>query len=161
VGGVPGFDGALREVSLEKLPLDRFVPDLVLAGVADLEVDVRSGDAGPSGRLELAAHDGRIGVPGMPVDLPYATLEGRAELGGETRVRLERLHMDGPMLSFDADGTLGQGPSLESSPLDATVRVEVREPSVRPMVRNLGVRLDRDGRAEVRLAGTPARPVVR
>jgi type II secretion system protein N len=161
IGGAPGFDGQVRDVALARLPLERFVPDLVLAGVADLDVDVRSGDDGPRGRVELAAHDGSIGVPGMPVDLPYVSLEGAADLGGDARLRVERLRMDGPLLTLDAEGTLGPGPTPETSPLDATLRIDVREPSVRPMVRNLGVRLDRDGRAEVKLAGTPARPVVR
>lgn len=161
IGTEPGFDGELRDVALGRLPLERFVPDLVLSGVARLEVDLRSRDGQPEGRVALEARDGAIGVPGMPVDLPYATLEGRADVGGESRLRLERLVMDGPMLALEAQGTLGAGPTPETSPLDGTLRVDVREESVRPMVRNLGVRLDAQGRAEVKLAGTPARPVVR
>lgn len=161
IGAEPGFNGELRDVALARLPLERFVPDLMLAGVANLALDLRSAEDGTSGYLELEARDGSIGVPGMPVDLPYATLEGRAEFGGESRVRVERLVMDGPMLAVEASGTLGAGPRAETSPLDATLRIEVRERSLRPMVRDLGVRLDPQGRAEVKLAGTLARPVVR
>lgn len=161
IGAEPAFDGELHDVALNKLPLKRFVPDLVLAGVANLDVDVRSGAAGPSGTVELAAHDGSIGIPGMPVDLPYTSLKGRADLGGKNRLRVENLVMDGPMISLQAKGTLGAGPRLETSPLEATLHVEVREARVRPMIRNLGVHLDAQGRGDVKLAGTPARPVVR
>jgi type II secretion system protein N len=161
IGSEPGFDGEVREVALARLPLQRFVPDLVLAGVANLDVDLRSGEDGPRGHLTLEARDGSVGIPGLPIDLPYVTLDGHAELGGESRVRVDRLVMDGPMLSVEASGTLGPGPRPETSPLEASLHVEVREQSVRPLVRGLGVRLDAQGRADVTLAGTPARPVVR
>lgn len=161
IGSEPGFDGQVRDVALAQLPLQRFVPDLVVAGVASLDIDVRSRDDGPHGQLALEARDGSVGIPGFPVDLPYATLDGHAELGGESRVRVDRLVMDGPMVFVEASGTLGAGPRPETSPLEASLHVEVREQSVRPMVRGLGVRLDAQGRADVTLAGTPARPVVR
>lgn len=161
IGSEPGFDGELRDVALARLPLQRFVPDLVLAGVANLDVDLRSGEDGPLGQLTLEARDGSVGIPGLPVDLPYATLDGHADLGGESRVRVDRLVMDGPMLWVEASGTLGRGPRPETSPLEASLRLEVREQSVRPMLSGFGVRLDAQGRADVTIAGTPARPVVR
>jgi type II secretion system protein N len=160
-GSAPGFEGRVEDVVLASLPLAGVVADLALDGTADAEIDLRSGDDGPQGSVALAAADGSIALPGMPVALPYAFLEGELELGGDALLRVHRLVLDGPMISVEGEGTVGRGADVDRAALDVRVHVEVHEASVRPMIRNLGVRLDREGRGDARIGGTLSRPAVR
>ncbi len=157
-GAEPGFDGRLERVSLAALPLASFAPDLALDGTGEADVDLRSGAEGPVGSVEVSVSDGSIGLPGMPVALPFESLAGRGELGGDAWLVVEELALDGPMLSLEGSGTIGKSPSLERAPLNGKLVVDVREQSVRPMVRQLGLRLDRAGHAEVDLGGTLGQP---
>jgi len=156
-----GFDGRAEDVLLSRLPLGAAMADLALDGRAAADIDLRREADGPRGRVELRAAEGSLAVPGMPIALPFDTLESRLELGGEQRLRVERLVLDGPMLAAQCEGSVGASPALESAPLDLRVQVEVREPSVRGMVEQWGVRLDREGRGEARIAGSVGEPEVR
>jgi len=160
-GSEPGFDGRIDELNLGRLPLSDVAPDLALDGIATADVDVRNGERGPEGRVELHAVEGSVGVPGLPVALPFQSLDADATLGGDARLRLESFALAGPMLSADGEAVVASAPVFATAPLDATLHVDVHEASVRPMLRNLGVRLDAEGRAEVRLGGTLAAPTVR
>lgn len=161
-GGEPGFDGALEGVVLKDLPLEAWVPDLALDGLADADVDVVRGEAGPTGRVALHAREGSVGLPGLPVALPFARFEADAELGADGRLlRVERLVLDGPMLAVEGEGELGAAARVEAAPLSGHVRLDVRESGVRPMIQGLGIRLDRDGRAEATLSGTLGQPRLR
>ena len=160
-GDEPGFAGRAEDVLLSRLPLGALMPDLALDGRAAADIDLRHSEDGPRGRLELRAAEGSLAVPGLPVALPYATLESRLELGGEQRLRVERLSLDGPMLAAEVEGSVGASPALASAPLDLRVRVEVREAGVRGMVQDWGVRLDREGKGEAHIAGSVGDPEVR
>jgi type II secretion system protein N len=160
-GSQPGFDGRIDDLNLSRLPLSGVAPNLALDGVAAADIDVRKGEAGPEGRVEFHAADGSLGLPGLPVALPYQSLDATAVLGGDAQLRLERFALGGPMLSAQGDGVVTSAPSFSTGPLDATLHVEVHEAGVRPMMRNLGVRLDDAGRGDVRLGGTLAAPTVR
>ena len=158
-GGEPGFDGELSEVALARLPLAALVADLALDGTAQADVDLRATPGGPRGSVALRARSGSLGLPGLPVALPFETLETELELGDAVQVRT--LSLDGPMLSLHGEGRLGPGTPLSQAPLDVQLSLEVREASLRPMLQSLGVRPGADGKAELRLAGSAARPLVR
>jgi hypothetical protein len=111
--------------------------------------------------VELRATDGSIGLPGLPLALPFQTLDAVAHLGGEARLRLEYVALGGPMLSANGEALLASAPVFAAAPLTATLHIEVHEAGVRPTLRNLGIRLDAEGRADVRLGGTLAAPTVR
>jgi type II secretion system protein N len=160
-GSEPGFDGRIDELDLGRLPLSGVAPDLALDGLATADVDVRSGERGPEGRVELHAVEGSVGLPGLPVALPFQSLDAAATLGGDAQLRLERFALGGPMLSAEGEAVVASAPAFATAPLDATLHIEVHEAGVRPMVRNLGVRLDAGGRADVRLGGTLAAPTIR
>ena len=120
-------------------------PTWALDGFATADVDVRSGERGPEGRVELHAVEGSVGLPGLPVALPFQSLDAAATLGGDAQLRLERFALGGPMLSADGEAVVASAPAFATAPLDATLHIEVHEAGVRPMVRNLGVRLDTEG----------------
>jgi type II secretion system protein N len=161
LGGEPGFDGRLEGVALAELPLGDALPDLTLDGVADADVDVRATESGPTGSVRLAARDGSLALPGMPLALPYASLAADVELGGDAVARLSRVALDGPMVALEGSGSVARGPSLADSPLDFELRVEVREPGARPAVESLGIRVGRDGKGSVRVRGSLGAPEVR
>ena len=73
-------------MDLGRLPLSGVAPDLALDGIARADVDVRSGERGPEGRVELHAAEGSVGLPGLPVALPFQSLDAAATLGGEDAV---------------------------------------------------------------------------
>lgn len=157
-GSEPGFDGRLERIALASLPLSSIAPNLALDGTGQAELDVRSGEAGPEGSIVLHVSDGSIGLPGLPIALPFESFDGRGELGGDAWLVVEKLALIGPMLSVNGTGSVGRSASLDNAPLSGKLLLDVREQSVRPMVRQLGVRLDREGRAEVELGGTLGQP---
>ncbi len=161
LGDAPGFDGDVADLALAQLPLRDLLGQLQLDGVVTGDVDIEFGDAGPEGRLDLFAVDGSLGLPGMPLALPFAELQADVELGTDPRVRIERFSLEGPMLSVSGEGTVGASPIFDRAPLDLALRIEVREPSFRPMIQGLGVRLDRNGATQARVGGTVGRPQVR
>ncbi len=158
-GDEPGFDGELAGVQLGRLPLDGLLAGIALDGQASGDVDLRSTAAGPRGRVDLEAEGGSLGLPGLPVALPYQSLEAELALRDDG-TRIERISLDGPMLSGEAEGSLAAGP-LPRARLDLRVKLAVREPSLQPMIQSMGVRLAGDGTADVRVTGTLSRPEVR
>jgi len=160
-GGRPGFVGRLEEVELGRLPVERLLRDLALDGRASADIDLRQGPRGAEGRVVLDAREGSLGLPDLPMALPYQRLEGEIDLLPEGGVEIGRLSLEGPMLAVSGSGSVGSLDDPARATLDLLARVEVREASLRPMLRELGLRLDTEGSTEVRLGGTLARPVVR
>jgi type II secretion system protein N len=158
-GGEPGFDGSLEGLDLEQLPVESWVSGLALDGLASAEIDLRQTADGPSGRVELRAVDGSLGLPGLPLALPFNTLASDVDLGEHT-VSLERLELEGPVLSARGEGRVGPGADLPRSPLDVKLHLEVRDENLRPALAGM-VHLDPDGSADLRLMGTLAQPRVR
>jgi type II secretion system protein N len=160
-GPEPGFDGRIEGVALARLPLDRFLPTLTLDGVATADVDLRRTEAGPAGSVALEVRDGSLALAGMPMALPFETLEAEIELGGELLAKLSDVSFQGPMLAIEGGGTVGAAADLADAPLDLKLEVEVREPAARPALQSLGFRLDRDGKGSAVVGGTLGAPEVR
>jgi hypothetical protein len=73
-------------------------------------------------------------------------------------IRVESARLDGPMVAGSATGRIG----LAADPtLDLQLDLQVPDPNLRGMIAPLGVRLDAEGRASVRLLGTLGQPVLR
>jgi len=159
----PGFRGEIRDLRLEALAtFGGALAELPLDGIADLEGNVRATADGPEGRVRIAARDGSIGVPGIPVALPFRSLEGVVRLGGDRLLEIaDALAFDGPMLSGTVTGSVGRAPRLEQARLDLRAELRLREPGLAPALSAAGIRLDREGRGSVRITGTPARVGIR
>lgn len=160
-GARPGFVGRLEEVELGRLPVERLLRDLALDGLASADIDLRQGPRGPEGSVVLDAREGSLGLPDLPMALPYERLEGEIDLLPEGGVEIHRLSLEGPMLTVSGSGSVGSLDDPARATLDVLARVEVREASLRPVLRQMGLRLGTEGSTEVRLGGTLARPVVR
>jgi type II secretion system protein N len=162
IGPEPGFDGRVEDVALARLPLGDAVPELALDGLASADVDLRAGGgAGPEGHVKLEVRDGSIALPGMPMALPFESLDADVELGGELLARLSDVSFQGPMLALVGSGTIGAAASAADAPLDLQIQIEAREPAARPVLESLGIRLGRDGKGSARIGGSLGAPQVR
>lgn len=160
LGEAAGFSGRLLDVDLEALEADVIAEGLELRGRADLELDVESTPEGLTGVVALDARQGSVALPPYRVPVPFQELHGRFELDPASGVRVAAFELEDPTISLQAEGSVGNRPSLAQGRLDLRGELEVRNPGLRALLAN-AVRMDREGRAELRLEGTLARPVLR
>jgi type II secretion system protein N len=158
LGDAPAFRGELRQVALAVLPTDAVAPGLALDGRADATIDLALAPEGPSGTVSLDARDGSLTLPLLPIGVPFASLRGAVELGGEQLARVDALDLNGPLLALSVKGTVANAPTALLAPLALDARIEVRDPTVRTLITGQGVPLDADGAAEIQLGGTLADP---
>ena len=158
----PAFDGQLEAVNLARLPVSALWPELTLSGSLDADIDLAlvEGAAGPEGTVVFEARDGGIGASGLPMGLPYETLTGELELGGESLVRIVSLTAVGPLLNADATGEIGMDEYFVRAPIDIEIQIQA-EPSMVPALRSMGLRTDKNGAATAHIAGSPSEPELR
>ena len=65
------------------------------------------------------------------------------------------------MISAQLEGGTQAGPSLWIAPLELDIRLQVSDRNLQPALRSAGLRLTRDGSAELKVRGSLAAPVVR
>lgn len=159
LGDTPGFQGELADVDLKGVPAAAFSDlGVSLDGTLGGTLDLRLAEAGPEGELHLRAANGSVSLPNLPIGVPYESIEAEASLGGDALAEIAKLVVDGPMVAFDASGTVGRGPAPALAPLALQAHVEVREPALREMIANSGVTLGPDGSADLSIGGTLAAP---
>jgi type II secretion system protein N len=161
LGSSPGFRGALRGIALDKLPPDALPSGLGLAGTLDAAIDLQAAGALPEGTLKLAARDGSISLPNLPIGLPFTKLDADLRLGGAAQLTLESLALDGPLVAGTGAGSIGRAATLEGGPLALELHLQVREPALRQLLAAEGLLLTPDGAADVSIAGTVAEPLLR
>jgi type II secretion system protein N len=157
----PGFDGVVEGVNLGRVPVDALLPDLTVTGTLDADVDLSmsEGAPGPDGRVVFEARDGGISGAGIPMGVPYETLTGELELGGEALVRILSLEARGPMINVDASGEIGLNEYFVEAPMDIDLRIDAKPRFVRSLS-SLGLRPGADGAITAKISGTPNDPVV-
>jgi type II secretion system protein N len=151
------FAGGIAAIDLAQLPIAAFWPGAVMSGRLAGTLRLRAEDRGAAGVLVLEARDGNASLPTLHLPLPFETLSAQLELGEDPRVRIAALRLAGSLLRADATGTLGPAAPLAGAPLDLSLELEA-DPSLRPALEGLGVRLRPDGRARIRIGGTLDRP---
>jgi len=161
LGAAPAFRGELRGVALDKLPLDALAPGLQLGGSLDADLDLRAAGAFPEGTARLAARNGSVSLPSLPIGLPFAKLDADLALGGAALVALQSLALDGPLAAATGSGTIGRGASIDDAPLALDLRIEAREPALRQLLASEGLATGVDGTAHLEIAGTLASPSLR
>jgi len=153
------FAGRLAGIDLAALPLAWLWPGAGLTGRLDARFDLRAEAGALAGSIDLDARDGSAALPTLPLPLPFATLTARLEPGEDPRLRLVSLELVGELLRARGSGTLGAAATPAAAPLDLAFELEA-EPGLQPALASLGVRLDPQGRARLRVSGSLERPVV-
>jgi type II secretion system protein N len=159
IGDAQGFRGTLSRVVLERLSAIWPGAELACMGHLDADVDLRRSAEGLEGSLALRAADGSIGLPNLPVGIPFSTLAGDLTFGGESFATLSALSIDGPLVAVKGSGTLGRAAALSMAPLALEARIEVRDPAMRGLLSS-SVPVGADGVAEIHVGGTLAQPIV-
>ncbi|HME69637.1 MAG TPA: type II secretion system protein GspN [Myxococcota bacterium] len=161
LGSAPGFDGALRDLELAKLPLQSLVPGASIDGKATGDLDVTTTPGGARGYFHVEARDGSVGLPNLPFALPYTTLRAEVRLTDAALAEISSLELEGPLLSLQASGSIGRAALVPAAPLNLTLRLQAKDPSVGPLLTAAGLRVGADGRAELRIIGTAGQPLLR
>ena len=160
VGASGGWSGDLEQVAVGKLPLSQFAPAGSVDGVLDASVDIQLRAEGPEGRVTFEARDGSIGLPNFPIAIPFEKLSGDLIFGDEAYVAIERLDLEGPLLSAGVTGNVLHAATFSAAPLRLEAEIDA-SPSARQAIQSAGMRMDRDGKAKLRITGTVAQPNVR
>lgn len=160
-GSEPGFKGVLKELDFAKLPISAIDPGTRVTGQGTSAIALRAGSAGAVGEIQISGQDGSIQLAEFPFALPYSELEGEVSLTEGGGYAIRSFTLDGPMVAIDLHGTVGRASRLDTAPLELQMRLELREPSAAPMLRQLGVPLGSGNSFELQIGGTVGRPVVR
>jgi type II secretion system protein N len=157
---VPGFHGTLRGIDLARLPLEGALPGAALSGKADLDLDLELAEGRPRGETRLAAGEGSLALPGLPMELPFSSLAAELAFGGARIAEISSLNLKGPLLSATAKGKLGQAEQIAAAPLQLDVELTA-QPAIAGSLQAVGISTGPDGKAHFQITGTPAQPIVR
>jgi type II secretion system protein N len=158
VGG--GFAGELLDVDLRALPLAVAWPGARIEGRADAALDLVQGLDGPEGFASFEARAGALTLPGFSLAVPFESLSGELQLGGELMVQIRSLELSGPLLRARVSGSIGKAPRIQMAPLAIQIQLSA-EPALRSALARQGLSLASDGSVRIRVTGTPARPLAR
>jgi len=162
LGDHPRFRGELRQVELSEIPARQDSAGLSLRGRLDADLDVQSvpedAGGGVAGVIQFVARDGSMSTETMPIEIPYDLMNGQVTLGGEHFAHIESFNLEGPMVSAEGRGSIGQASRLDQRPLDLELSYEIQEAEIEDMLRSFGVRLGPDGAGEVKVSGTIGKP---
>ncbi len=161
LGQEPGFAGQLEAIDLAQLPKNWVPSGTVLAGTLDAVVDLQAGSAGPQGSISLNAREGSLGAPDLlPMAIPFDELSADLRLGDGAFLEVESLETQSALLSAQVSGTIATASSFADAPLNLQVKLQT-DPAFRKTLQGLGIRASRDGKATLRIRGTPTAPIIR
>jgi type II secretion system protein N len=160
LGSAGGWTGDLAQVALGKLPLAGLAPMGNVDGLLDASIDIVLGEEGPEGHMSFEVRDGSVDFTNFPVAVPFETLSGELLFGDEAYLAVKHLELAGPMLNAGLTGNVLRAASFEQAPLRLEAELEAK-PNLRSAIQGAGLRVDRNGKAKVRITGTVARPNVR
>jgi type II secretion system protein N len=154
------FDGEATGVNLAGVPLDAFLPDLLLEGKADIVANVVLEGGNPRGPLTLNAKQGTFGHPGLPLAIPYDEIQGDLTFGGEHAIEISNLDIQSPMGTGKIRGHVGESPLPANAALDLQIDVQAGG-AIQAAFRGQGVNFGEDGTLSLKITGTVSRPLVR
>jgi type II secretion system protein N len=154
------FTGDLTEVDLAEVLGATALAGARLEGRARFEVDVAFEPAGFNGPLQIAARDGVLSHPQLPMAVPYEELNGSLKLGGDAWLEIQSLDLRSPLGTGTLKGTIGHAPDPAQAPLQLEIAIEVAR-EIHGSLAAQGVRVGRDGQLHYRVLGTASAPIVR
>ncbi len=161
IGSEKRWDGSVRDVDLDALPfLKPSDGSIALSGLLSAEGDLNLAEEGLTGDLTFEVKDGSVKLDSLPMGLPYDSLGGSLTLGGEHRVEIESLNLEGPMLTAEISGTVGQADDIEQAELDLAMKFSEVQKNLIPMVKAFGISVGTDGAADMKIKGTWSSPKI-
>ncbi len=156
------IEGEFRDVDVAALPWATFgsTPPLVGRVSGRLDLSLSQEDGRWDGFADVVGENGSVDFAGLPVAIPYQSLAARVELAPQ-QLALSAARLAGPLITARFAGAATPGSGAPASwPLELQVDIEDVDPALRSHLAPLGIRLDREGHASLRVTGTLAAPVV-
>lgn len=158
--GESGFDGDFHDVDTTRLPEAMRADDLPLEGLLSGAADLRQRGGRWAGELEVTGTDGSLLLPNLPIALPFDQVHAEVQLDEAGLLTLEGGTLDGPLASFEAEGTVTLDGAGRPEALDLQVTMRDVDPSLRGMLANQGFRLNADGGADLAIRGSARAPQI-
>jgi type II secretion system protein N len=150
--------GEWRDVDTEALPWVLLGSVAPLHGRLSGDVDLAQSNGAWQGSAALSGGEGSVDLPGLPVAIPFIALEAQLAVA-PAQVTLSRGRIEGPLVTANVGGTASaDGGGFSAWPLDLAVEIERVDPALRGYLGPLGIPVDVEGRATVRVTGTLAAP---
>lgn len=156
----PSFAGTLVDLDLSLLPASALASGMAITGRADTTVEFTASETGPEGILRVAAWDGSLEHPALPMVIPFTSLMGELRLGGEHRAEILSLDLESPLVTGTLSGTMGHSPTPESAPLHFEGSFTVSG-GIRGALNAQGMEIGNSGIIDFVVTGTPAQPILR
>jgi type II secretion system protein N len=150
--------GEWREVDTAALPWALLGALAPLQGRVSGEVDLAQSEGAWQGTAEITGSGGSVDLPGLPVAIPFVALAAHLEVS-PALVTLSSGRIEGPLVTANVGGTAtAAGGAFSAWPLDLAVEIESVDPALRGYLGPLGIPVEGNGRAKVRVTGTLAAP---
>ncbi len=158
--GLTAWAGTIRNARPELPPISDWIPTGGCEGNLEATLDVSMAEQGPEGRVEFEIQDGSLSLPGLSFPLPFTSLTGEVNLGGDAYATLTSLSLEGPDVSGSGSGKIGRAEPLEQAPIGFEFTLDVK-PSISRAVSAAGVKVNPGGDALIKISGTVAKPKIR
>lgn len=150
--------GEWSEVDTDALPWAILGAMAPLHGKLWGEVELARSNGAWEGSAEVAGGEGSVDLPGLPVAIPFTALEAQLAISPEL-VTFSSARLEGPLVTANVGGTASAaGGPFSAWPLDLDVEIEQVDPALRGYLGPLGIPVDAEGRARLRVTGSLAAP---
>jgi len=151
--------GELEEIDVGALPWTLTGSPAPLQGRLSGVVDLTRRNGAWQGSAAVSGDTpGSVELAGLPVAIPYELLVAELDIAPE-RVALPRARLEGPLVTATAAGSASATEDAVSSwPIELAVEIERIDPNLRSYLGPLGIRMDGQGHAKVRVTGTLSAP---
>jgi len=157
LGDAFSLSGELQDVDLSGIPGPLLAKGVALSGSSDVDFEIEVTESGAAGELQLSARQGSMEHPQLPMALPFESIEGKLELGGEHWLTVHSLQIESPLLAGGLAGSVGPPPG---SALDLRGEFQTQR-EVRPILNSSGFKVNRSGTLSLAIRGNAARPLIR
>ena len=86
--------------------------------------------------------------------------QSQKQTGPITEIEVESLETQSSLFSAQVSGKVATAPSFADAPLNLQVKLQT-DPAFSNALQDFGIRVSRDGKATLRIRGTPTAPVMR
>lgn len=159
LGPEPAFDGEVRRVAIERLPLRLGAAGIRVAGELGAVADVALDPGGTlRGKVEFESTSLRIEAPLIPMPLIFTRATGSLSILETGATRIDSTKLEGDQLRGSLEGEIGLVHRSQPPPLDLRAELEVLDPELRALAQAASLPIGPDGRASLQIRGTAALP---
>ncbi|MFT5444270.1 MAG: type II secretion system protein N [Myxococcota bacterium] len=153
--------GTVTDLALDDLEFVKRALPIGLTGLLTSTVDIGYEEGVLVGPGSILLKDGVISHPSAPREVPYSSITSAFVFGGDEMLTVDSFTMDSSELKLNGSGTVGNAETLQQSQLDLSIALTDVAPLYRGVAQAMGVKVDPQGAADVKISGTVAVPEFR